>query len=155
MSALVKNCLSDNYLTIWRNLDAICECLDTLYDINDGGCCYIAYCIAELLEKDNIPFEVILFDVFNGGLTKACDHVGIKLEIEGDTYIINQADYASSEISSIQKLTSKQLLEYYKSVSWNKMYDIVRNKFIKYVITLLYANFTRPLRKRRSSGSSK
>jgi hypothetical protein len=43
--------------------------LDRSFNINLGGCCFVASIIAELLEQDDIPFDVAvyydeLFDTF-------------------------------------------------------------------------------------------
>ena len=38
-------------------LNKMCKVLDKRYQINYGGCCYLAYCIAELLEKDGFKFS--------------------------------------------------------------------------------------------------
>ena len=56
---------------------------------------------------------------------------------------------------SFENVTSDDLFKYYKRFKWNEIYEIFRNKFIKYVITLLYENFTHSLRKRRSNCTSK
>ena len=160
MSELVKDCLSDSYRTIYEGLDAICKCLNTLYNTNSGGCCYVAYCIAQLLEKDSIPFDVVVFDDFNADslseLDEECYHIAIRIVIDGEDYIINQGDFElDDEITIFENVTSDDLLKYYKRVKWNEIYKIFRNKFIKYVITLLYENFTNSLRERRSNCTSK
>ena len=160
MSELVKDCLSDSYRTIYRGLDAICECLNTLYNTNSGGCCYIAYCIAQLLEKDSIPFDVIVFDDFDAEtlseLSEECYHIAIRIVIDDEDYIINQGDFElDDEITVFENVTSDDLFKYYKRFKWNRVYEVFRNKFIKYVITLLYENFTSSLRERRSNRTSK
>ena len=159
MSELVKDCLSNSYRTIYKGLDAICKCLNTLYNINNGGCCYVAYCIAQLLEKDSIPFDVVVFDDFNADslseLDEECYHIAIRIVIDGEDCIINQGDFELDEITIFENVTSDDLFKYYKRFKWNEIYEIFRNKFIKYVITLLYENFTHSLRKRRSNCTSK
>lgn len=160
MSELVKNCLSDSCYTIYRGLNAICECLDTLYDINSGGCCYVAYCIARLLERDSIPFDVIIFDDFDAislsELDEECYHIAIRIVINDEYYIINQGDFElDDKITIIENVTSNDLFKYYKKFRWNRVYEVFRNKFIKYIITLLYENFTHSLRERRSNCASK
>ena len=160
MSKLVKDCLSDSCYTIYKGLNAICECLNTLYNINNGGCCYIAYCIAQLLEKDSIPFDVIIFDDFDAvslsELDEECYHIALRIVIDDEYYIINQGDFElDDEITIIENVTSNDLFKYYKRFRWNRTYEVFRNKFIKYVITLLYENFTHSLRERGSNRASK
>lgn len=36
--------------------------LDKRYKINNGGCCLIAFMVAEILEKCNIPFKLKIYD---------------------------------------------------------------------------------------------
>ena len=107
MSELVKDCLSNSYRTIYKGLDAICKCLNTLYNINNGGCCYVAYCIAQLLEKDSIPFDVVVFDDFDADslseLDEECYHIAIRIVIDGEDYIINQGDFELDEITIFEK----------------------------------------------------
>ena len=43
-------------------LNNLCQKLDILYDINNGGCCYVAYKIAKQLDKLNIKYELVVFD---------------------------------------------------------------------------------------------
>lgn len=160
MSKLVKDCLSDSCYTIYKGLNAICKCLNTLYNINNGECCYIAYCIAQLLEKDSIPFDVIIFDDFDAvslsELNEECYHIALRIVIDDEYYIINQGDFElDDEITIIENVTSNDLFKYYKRFRWNRTYEVFRNKFIKYVITLLYENFTHSLRERGSNRASK
>ena len=159
MSALVKDCLSDSYITIYRGLNAICECLNKLYLTNSGGCCYVAYCIAQLLEKDSIPFDVIVFEDYDfddfSEIDEECYHIAICLNIDDDMYIINQGDFDLDEYTVFENVSSKDLLKYYKRFRWNRTYEVFRNKFIKYVIRLLYENFTSSLREGRSNSASK
>jgi len=159
MSTLVKNCLSNNYKTIYRGLDAICECLDKLYLTNSGGCCYVAYCIAQLLEKDSIPFDVIVFEDYDfddfSEIDEECYHIAIHLNVDYEDYIINKGDFNLDEYTIFRNVSSNDLFKYYKRFRWNRTYEVFRNKFIKYVIRLLYENFTSSLREGRSNSASK
>lgn len=152
--SLIKS--KSNYDTLCRNLNAICSCLDTIYSINEGGCCYMAYVLANLLEKDNISFRVLVdndgedLPEYFGGLNESVAHVCI--EVNGN--VIN--DLEGSRYTSYSYVTAKDILNYYETcLTWNSIYDRFRNKFIKYVTNLLYENFSSPLRKRRSNSSSK
>lgn len=159
MSALVKNCLSDNYVAIYKGLDAICDCLNKLYLTNCGGCCYVAYCIAQLLEKDSIPFDVIVFEDYDfddfSEIYEECYHIAICLNTDEDMYIINQGNFSLDRYTIFKNVSSNDLFKYYNRFKWNRTYEVFRNKFIKYVIRLLYENFTSPLRKGRSNSTSK
>ena len=45
-----------------ERLNKLCRFLDEEYDINAGGCCYVAYCLAKLLSKDKFKFRVIIYE---------------------------------------------------------------------------------------------
>ena len=45
-----------------ERLNNLCRFLDEEYEINVGGCCYIAYCLAKLLSKDKFKFRVIVYE---------------------------------------------------------------------------------------------
>lgn len=122
-------------------LDHICECLNNLYSINNGGCCYIAYCIATILEKENIPYQVVI----NGGdyadvdtfseLEDGCYHVFI--QVENNT--INADGLEDDEdCNYYYTATSSQILNYYKKGDWNNMYEKALNSSIKSIITRMY-----------------
>ncbi len=42
-------------------LKELMKFLDRHFDINNGGCCYVAYVIAKNLEKYNIPYQVVFY----------------------------------------------------------------------------------------------
>lgn len=50
----------DNYSDLFNKINSLCDCLNTIYHTNSGGCCYVAYVIAEILERENIQFEVLV-----------------------------------------------------------------------------------------------
>ena len=45
-----------------ERLNKLCRFLDEEYDVNCGGCCYIAYCLARLLSRDKFKFKVIIYE---------------------------------------------------------------------------------------------
>lgn len=67
-----------NKKKLFTKLNQLCLELDNKYNINCGGCCYVAACIAEQLESFNIPFEIVHYDICG------C-HYAIKVS---DRYII-------------------------------------------------------------------
>ena len=50
----------DNYSDLFNKINSLCDCLNTIYHTNSGGCCYVAYVIAEILEREDIQFEVLV-----------------------------------------------------------------------------------------------
>ena len=45
-----------------EELDNLCDKLDRKYDINCGGCCYIAYLISLVLSTFNIKYKLTIYD---------------------------------------------------------------------------------------------
>lgn len=154
------------YKTVFNNLNSICTCLDKIYRINSGGCCYIAYIIADILYKEGLNYKVLVVPDFGNKLpdnfTDIKDsvyHVFIEVEFDGETYLINDADCSSEdeELEAVEydNVSPGEILNYYKGTTWNWSYNTVKNKFIKYVINLLYDNFSSSLRERRGDSTSK
>ena len=44
---------------LFKQINRLCEELNFKYNINCGGCCYVAAVLAEQLELHNIPFEIV------------------------------------------------------------------------------------------------
>lgn len=79
-----------NKKELFKQVNKLCCYLDNKYNINCGGCCYVAACIAEQLELKGIPFKVIHYDLYG------C-HFAIKVS---DRYL-NRCDYKKKEIIKI------------------------------------------------------
>lgn len=111
-----------NKKKIFTKLNQLCFNLNCEYNINCGGCCYVAACIAEQLERFSIPFNVIHYDLHH------C-HFAIKVS---DRYI-NRDGYTKKEITDILCWDSKKLFQHYYDNDWNDYYhtkynNIIRNK---------------------------
>lgn len=138
---------SSNIYTFATCLDSICNTLNTIYDINNGGCCYIAYVIAEILEKENIQFLVMVdaddclenFKDYND-----VHHIWIQTEDSGYKIDINKGGWESGY--DYCYVTSKDILDMYNKGEWNDMYNASKNRFIKHIINELYVNFSGALR---------
>lgn len=149
------------YNTVFENLNSICSCLDKIYRINNGGCCYIAYIIADILYREGIDYEVVVVPEEESDLPDEFEdiedsayHVFIKVKFDGEDYLINSDDCSAVDgeewqCTSYDNVTPEEILNYYNSFRWNWIYNAVKNKFIKYVINLLYDNFSSSLREGR------
>ena len=116
-----------------NHINSICNTFHELYNLNWGGCCYMAYIIADYLEKNNIPFNVVIIDDSNyfddwDNITRSVSHVSIKVK---DTLINYSEDYNSYFKSSFPSISSKDLLSYYNKVSWCTIYSKAENSFLK------------------------
>jgi hypothetical protein len=116
-----------NRKKLFTKLNKLCLELDNKYNINNGGCCYVAACIAEQFEKFNIPFKIVHYD-FTG-----C-HYAIKVS---DRYI-NRSDYKKKEIFEILECDSEHMFYIYDNSCWNKMYKTKYNKVVYRKIEKLF-----------------
>lgn len=135
-------------------LNKLCEQLNEQFGINWGGCCYTAYCIAQLLEKDKLPFSLAIFDNdFNLNKIKTLPkvpwsmlHYAITLQVGGHTTrTINRGKFRTSHKCYL-KVSAEEILWHYEEHDWNDAYDPECNQTIKQLIEKTYYEFTNNLR---------
>lgn len=134
-----------NYLA--EKLNSLCRFLDEIYDINLGGCCFISFCIANLLEQDNIDYNIGIIDDFPENTLEEFNHAAyhVFLIINEDYEINNDNDCDYT----VYPGSSSSLIQYYKNINeWNSIYNHAKNAYIKKVITNFYYDFTENLRER-------
>lgn len=141
---------NQNLKVLSHQLDKLCKFLDEVYDINCGGCCYVAACLAECLQKDNISYQVVVIECPEGivkfsKIKKSCCHYF--LSINNDD-INGYEDIGDDECRVFDNISSRSLFNHYKKYSWNSCYNSNKNKFIKKIIKQYYEDFTSPLRER-------
>lgn len=137
-----------------NNLEHLCVHLENVCCINCGGCGFVAYCIAENLEKYNISYEIVFHGIsdswknrrhFKKALLNNCcetvSHVSIKI---GDNKI-NIGQYRKSIRDYghiIGKIPSENIRTwYYKNLkldNWNSTYDIRCNGVVHREINKLF-----------------
>lgn len=116
-----------NRKKLFTKLNQLCLELDNKYNINCGGCCYIAACIAEQLERFDIPFEIVHYDIYG------C-HYAIKVS---DRYI-NRSDYKKKEIYEILDYSSEEMFDIYYNGDWNSTYKRKYNSIVHRKIKKLF-----------------
>ena len=117
-----------NRKILFKRINELCLCLDSKYNINRGGCCYVAACISEQLELYNIPFKIIHYDLWG------C-HYAVKVS---DRYL-NRCDYRKKEITEVlEDYTSKDLFKLYCDGSWNDTYNTKHNSTVKRLIEQIF-----------------
>ena len=119
-----------NKKELFKQVNKLCYNLDNKYNINCGGCCYVAACIAEQLELKGIPFKVIHYDLYG------C-HFAIKVS---DRYL-NRSDYKKKEIIEISNWTSKDLFRHYHKEDWNSIYEPKNNRTVKNSIKSIFSKY--------------
>ena len=130
----------DNYSDLFNKINSLCDCLNTIYHTNYGGCCYVAYVIAEILEREDIPFEVLVSepryeddgypDDFED-LDDSVYHICLEAKPIKDTYRINVGTYSEEEYFHYNNITSQDIYNFYTNNVWNSFYEMAKNKFIK------------------------
>lgn len=145
-----------NVHSLKYSLDQLCQCLDSLYDINNGGCCYIAYLIACHLDKLKVKYDLVIYDYeekdedhvnnevcnmcFPNSITgnQTCTHYCISISGGG---IINEGDVTGLSKCLVKGITSKNLKWLYKHGSWNEVYNRGDNKYVKGMINLFFSKY--------------
>lgn len=147
-----------NYHKLLDDLNALCKFLDNVYDVNLGGCCFLASTIARHLDKLKISYRLVIYDLYNKdkesieyevtnrrrNKTKhgsvvgiyTCDHYCLYLEGVG---IINRS--SSNHHYSISNVSHKNIYWIYKNGSWNKRYKVQHNKTIKNIVKEFFKEY--------------
>lgn len=145
-------------VTLKKDLEELFEFLDNRYDINSGGCCYVALCLAEELEKLRVPYKLVLYDdslkwwsarflirmsikhrtrkSIIGTNNRTCYHYAILVD---DLGILN--GYEEEKPFEISDLNSDDLRWIYETGDWNSCYDTRLNEIIKNYIQLVFKSY--------------
>ena len=111
-------------------INTLCREMDCEYDINNGGCCYVAAVIAECLEECNIQYSVYEYH--------APCHITIKVS---DRYL-NRGDFSGDK--ELREYNSQQLYFRYNNDLWNEMYNAKKwNSIVSTKIKSLFKNYYR------------
>lgn len=139
-----------------HSLDQLCQCLDSLYSINSGGCCYVAYLIACHLDKLRIKYDLVIYDykrkdeacinseVQNMCLPNSvtgkqtCEHYCISISGGG---VVNKGDVSSLKKYVVKGITSSNLKWIYRNGDWNKMYSRSNNRCVKGIINSFFSKY--------------
>ena len=114
---------------LFTKLNQLCLELDQKFNINEGGCCYVAACIIEQLELKKIPYTVICYALGNHYAVRVSDR------------IINRSDFNCHEISYDTYISSKELFFTYYNEDWNICYNRSNNSSVKTRIKSLFKEY--------------
>lgn len=150
-----------SYYSLLKNLNSLCKFLDETYNVNMGGCCYLASLIAKHLDKLNIKYDLIIYDNYsrnrenikcevisrrknkdlNNSVTGcySCNHYCIRLR--GAGVINGNGDYIEGHRYSIPNISYKNIRWIYKNSRWNKCYKVQYNKTIKNIVKEFFKNY--------------
>ena len=145
-----------NISNLKRSLDCLCNCLNKLYSINNGGCCYVAYLIACHLDRLKIKYDLVIYDyqkkdevcinseVQNMYLPNSvtgkqtCEHYCISISGGG---VVNKGDVTYLKKYVVRDITSRNLKWLYRNGYWNRMYSRSNNKCVKGMINLFFSKY--------------
>lgn len=128
-------------------LNILCDRLDEDYNINLGGCCYVAYIMMKNFERigiqpsfiiesdeDEVDVDSLEEKVQNrdnsscGGLGhNTCYHYFVN--VPGAGYV-NYGEPYYTTLSEFNNLNSKDLKWIYKTGSWNSVYKVENNAMV-------------------------
>lgn len=143
-----------------RDLNKLCDILVDEYNINYGGCCYVAYEIAKHLDRFHIDYELHVLndyplnperinkevrnkrhDVGFGSVTgdNTCCHYYLVVKGGGS---VNRGNPCCSYYSYvITKINHRNLNWLYRTSWWNSVYKYKNNKLIKKIINLHFRQY--------------
>lgn len=129
-----------------KELNKVCSKLQDDYNINYGGCCYVAYIIKRHLDRLGIPSELVIVDSCNticeedvqdacknrdanciGTGDETCNHYFIS--ITGYDFV-NEDSYNDGEVVIVHGLGYEDIRWIYKTGSWNCDYDTTNNAMV-------------------------
>lgn len=149
-----------NLETLSRSINNLCQYLDEIYDINYGGCCYLAYLLASKLEELNLSYSLVVYDCFKKNIEQVrftscnkvmsripeytitgkgtCDHYCILLE---KSIYLNNISYISGHEYIITGINSSSIKWIYKKGKWNSSYKRSKNRIIKSIIDNFFKRY--------------
>lgn len=145
-------------------LNRILNELDYKYNINSGGCCFVACCLMHhfrnlgikyklvVLSEDYISSQTLRSNIrYNEGYCTNCETANHYF-VEVNGIPVNKGDFCLSVycVSKVSYVTPEDLYNVYKSGSWNSDYNKDLNKRIFKEIS----NFFKPYEKKKEEGAS-
>ena len=115
---------------LFTSLNKLCNEMDIQYNTSCGGCCFVTACLAENLERNNIPFEVVRLYCPTHFFIKVSDRY-----INRCNYIIYEED------KEIFDYTSKYLYWIYNTEDWNDYYNRKWNLIVSTRIRALFRKY--------------
>ena len=119
-----------NRKQLFTNLNKLCNEMDIFYNTGCGGCCFVTACLAENLERNNIPFRIIILD-------QPC-HYFIRVS---DRYI-NRCDFnIRGRHYRTYDFDSQTLYKIYNEKSWNCHYNRKWNLIVSTRIKSIFRKY--------------
>lgn len=144
-----------------KELNKMCSILDEQYDLNSGGCCYVAYIIAEFLDKFHIPYHLavysstekikqsLLYELNNHvsiceeehSMTEhnCCSHYCIYISYCGEINTVKNDWWERYLLRNVK--SSDDIRWIYEFSEWNDCYDTRNNDSVKKAIESIFKQY--------------
>lgn len=148
-----------NVHNLLKLLNELCNELSKSYFINEGGCCFVTYLIANHLERLGIKYKLLIFDDTIKNLKEIQNEISFKSKnfkvkdtvigngtcLHYTLYIDGAGALNSSEFSDcykycIKNINSNHIKWIYKFGNWNEIYKRKNNKFIRNTFKTFFNN---------------
>lgn len=158
-----------NCRSLVKSLNSLCKFLHDTYMVNYGGCCFLAYLIAQHLDQLGLEYDLVIYDEYKKNRVSiehevlsrhknksifhsvtglnACNHYCLQLRGAG---VINSEDEddKSKHRYTIPDVTYKHIRWIYRNSNWNSCYDVQHNKTIKNIVKEFFKEYEKiPLHK--------
>lgn len=156
-----------NIHAIAKGINILCKGLDAKYNINFGGCCFVASEVAKYLDRLGLKYELRIYDncgkdlaainnevrnkhMNNSDSTSvvrcySCSHYFIWLEGAGSINEIKE-DFKGWPAYTIRNITYANIKWVYRVGSWNDCYDKSNNPKIKKLINSYFEPYEQAFR---------
>ena len=155
-----------NVHSIAKQLNELCQKLSKKYDINLGGCCFIACEIAKHFDKLGLKYELRIYDHYGKRQEAINSEVRSKhknkydsesvvgyyscshyfLWLKGAGTINEEKDYFKGlKVYSISDINHTHIRWIYKISLWNDEYDTFNNNKIKKIINSYFKSYEQVL----------
>lgn len=137
-----------------KSLNDLCNNLDHLYNINEGGCCFLTYLIAYHLDILKIKYKLVIYSEISKNLDEikkeittkhvnnsnytsvigeqTCLHYTLCIDNVGVINIMDECKFCKQY--SINNVNHNHIKWIYKKGDWNYVYDIRNNKRIRKIL---------------------
>jgi hypothetical protein len=146
-----------NLRKLVSDLNTLCDRLDEDYNINYGGCCYVAYILMKNFEAigihpvlviesdcDEIDGDEFLdcvhdrVDECNGLGYNTCCHYFVQIPKIG---YVNSGSFSRDSLNKFKGLSAKDVQWIYKTGDWNSCYETKNNAMVGRRIKQVFSKY--------------
>ena len=117
-----------NLSELCHKLNSLFRFLDEVYNINSGGCCYVASVLAELLEEDDVDYSVIVYDCDCDDfydISCSCYHYTLRIiGAEEHCNIVNGYDEECDDYCEFNHVCAIDLLDHSTHTHYNDLINL-------------------------------